>query len=170
LANEQTTTTENQTPTPEDKQDLKAQLEAEKQERDKLVAEATQPLQEQIATLGAALKDKDAQLAKLTEDFEGAKAAYAFAVADFKQLVITANPLFTEDLIAGNTIEELKASAEKASGVIAKLREGLEKSSQTEAAAARIPAGAPPRKEPDISSMSTTEKINYGLEQAKKKK
>jgi hypothetical protein len=155
LADEQTIIKENETPTPEVKQDLKAQLEAEQQAKDKLVAEAAQPLQQRIAQLEA--------------DFEGAKAAYAFAVADYKKLLILANPLFTEELIAGNSIEELKASAQKASGVIAKVREGLEKASSTEAATARIPAGAPPRKEPDIGSMSTVEKINYGLDQAKKK-
>jgi hypothetical protein len=90
-------------------------------------------------------------------------------VAEFKTVLMASNPLYTEELITGATIEELKASAVKPDAIIAKVREGVINGGNAEAAAARIPAGAPGRKEPDISSMSTVEKIQHGLEQARKK-
>ncbi len=157
--------TNNHVEDPQVNNDLKTQLEAEKADRDRLIAEAVKPFQEQLATLGEALKAKDTELAKFATMGETLKSA----VAEFKTVLMASNPLYTEELITGATIEELKASAVKADAIIAKVREGVINGGNAEAAAARIPAGAPGRKEPDISSMSTVEKIQHGLEQARKK-
>jgi predicted nuclease with TOPRIM domain len=195
---EQSRKVENNTTTQEDYQALKAELEAERQRAQTLVAEATKELTDKVATLEAELATKtgefetiqgqlttiQGQLAEATaahskltaahselvEEFEGAKAAYAYAVDDYKKLVLASNPLFTPDIIGGDTIEAVKASVDKANALVGKVKEGLEAQAKALAGLAVVPAGAPERKGVDTSSLSTKEKINLGLEQARKRK
>jgi hypothetical protein len=74
--------------------------------------------------------------------------------------------LIPPEVIFGTTVEEVKASLARTNKLVANVQESLAK----QAAAASVPAGAPQRTGPDVSAMSTTEKINLGLEQAKRKK
>ena len=167
----------NETPTKEAYDAIKQELEAEKAKSQELVAEATQPLTEKVATLEAQVTTyaTDAQalqekLDLVNKDFEGAKAAYAYAVEDFKALVLQTNPLFTPDIITGDTIDDVKASIEKAGVLVNKVKEGLEAQAKALAGLTTVPAGAPARSEVSTEGLSTKEKINLGLEQAKKKK
>ena len=168
---------ENQTPTKEDYDAIKLELEGERQRAQGLVAEATRELTERIATLETEVSTKiqdiealKGQLAEASTNFEGAKAAYAYAVADFKKLVLQANPLFTTDIIWGDTIEDVKSSVEKAGVLVSKVKEGLEAQAKALAELSVVPAGAPARTGTNTEGLSTKEKINLGLEQAKKKK
>ena len=168
---------ENNTPTTEEYQALKAELEAEKARATGLVAEATQPLQERITTLEGELETKvslitglEDQLAQMSNDFEGAKAAYAYAVEDFKKLAIASNPLIPQEAIYGGSIEEIRASLDRANKLVANVQSFLQEGLSKQAQAAQVPAGAPQRTGPDVSAMSTKEKINLGLEQARKRK
>jgi len=86
-------------------------------------------------------------------------------VSAYKELVLVTNPLLPREMISGSTIEELTASIQKANSLVDAVKTSLAAVQEQ----VKIPAGAPPRKEPDISSMSTVEKINYGMEQAKRK-
>jgi chromosome segregation ATPase len=173
LADETKTKTENSTPTAEDYQALKAELEAERSKAAVLVEKATKPLLEKVTSLeaevGAKTQDIEAlkgQLVEASTNFEGAKAAYAYAVEDFKRLAASSNPLIPQEAIYGGSIEEIKASMGRANKLVANVQESLSKQAQ----AASVPAGAPARTGPDVSTMSTKEKINLGLEQARKKK
>ena len=165
--------TTNESPTAEDYAVIKLELETERQRAQGLVTEATMPLQERVIALEAevSVKTQDiealtGQLAETSTNFEGAKAAYAYAVEDFKKLAAASNPLIPPEVIFGTTVEEVKASLNRANKLVANVQESLSK----QAAAASVPAGAPARTGPDVSAMSTTEKINFGLDQAKKKK
>jgi multidrug resistance efflux pump len=164
---------ENQTVTKEEYDAIKLELEAEKQRAETRVAEATGELTQRIATLEADLATKTGeleplkgQLAEASTNLEGAKAAYAYAVEDFKTLIVGAYPLLPPEVIFGTTFEEVKASLERANKLVANVQESLAK----QAAAGAIPAGAPARTGPNVEGMSTKEKINLGLEQARKKK
>jgi uncharacterized coiled-coil protein SlyX len=164
---------ENQTVTKEEYDAIKLELEAEKQRAETRVTEATGELTQRIATLEADLATKTGELEPLkgqvattTEELNGAKAAYAYALEDFKKLVASSNPLIPPEVIFGTTVEEVKASLERANKLVLSVQESLAK----QAAAAVVPAGAPARTGPNTSGLSTTEKINLGLEQAKKKK
>ena len=170
---EENTKVENNTPTAEDYAAIKLELETERQRAQGLVTEATMPLQERVIALEAevSVKTQDieamkGQLAEASINFEGAKAAYAYAVEDFKKLASASNPLIPPEVIFGTTVEEVKASLARTNKLVANVQESLLK----QAAAASVPAGAPARTGPDVSAMSTTEKINFGLDQAKKKK
>jgi chromosome segregation ATPase len=184
LADENEPKVDNNTPTQEDYEALKAELEAEKQKAQTMVSEATQALTEKVATLESDLTTKTGELetlqgqltaattahSELVEELEGAKAAYAYAVEDFRKLVLQTNPMFTPDIIAGDTIDAVKASVEKAGVLVSKVKEGLEAQAKALAGLTTVPAGAPVRGPISTEGLSAKEKINLGLEQARKKK
>jgi len=156
---------------------LRQELEAEKAKSQELVAEATRDLQEKVTSLEAGLAARTGELETLQAErqaagaeLEGAKAAYAYAVEDYRRLVLQANPMFTPDIIGGDTIEEVKASVEKANALVGKVREGIEAQAAALSQLSAVPAGAPARSGQSTEGLSTKEKINLGLEQARKKK
>ena len=170
---EENTKVENNTPTAEDYAALKLELEAEKERAAGLVGQATTELQGKVTNLETevATKTQDiealkGQLAEASTNFEGAKAAYAYAVEDFKKLAAASNPLIPPEVIFGTTVEEVKASLARTNKLVANVQESLAK----QAVASAVPAGAPARTGPNVEGMSTKEKINLGLEQAKRKK
>jgi hypothetical protein len=173
----------NETPTKEDYAAIKLELEAEKAKTQEAIEQATKPFQERVTELEATLASlpttselkleleaMKGQLAEASTNFEGAKAAYAYAVEDFKKLVLQANPFFTPDIIWGDTIDDVKTSVEKAGVLVSKVKEGLEAQARALAGLTTVPAGAPARTGPNTEGLSTKEKINLGMEQARKKK
>ena len=170
---EEITEITNETPTAEDYAALKAELEAERTKATGLVEQATKELQGKVTTLETEVVTKTqdiealkGQLAEASTNFEGAKAAYAYAVEDFKKLAAASNPLIPPEVIFGTTVEEVKASLARTNKLVANVQESLAK----QAAASVVPAGAPARTGASTEGMSTIEKINLGLEAAKKKK
>jgi hypothetical protein len=138
-----------------------------------LVQPAGKELQDKVAALESQVEVKagvitglEGRLASLNRDFEGARAAYVYAVEDYKKLAASSNPLIPAEAISGATIEEVKDSLDRAIKLVANVQESLSKQAQ----ASSIPAGAPARGGLDTSAMSTKDKINYGLEQARRKK
>ena len=173
MANEPEPEITNETPSKEDYEAIKAELEAERQKAEGLVAEAIQPLQERITTLETEVTTRTQELNELKElnqlkeqEFEGAKAAYAYALEDFKNLAASANPLLPAEVITGTTVEEVKASLDRANKLVSSVQASLAK----QAAAVVVPAGAPVRSPASTEGLSTKEKINLGLEQARRKK
>ena len=115
-------------------------------------------------------KDEKLQAAEtatgeLTAKLEAATGGLASAFTSYKALVLQANPTVPGELITGESIEELNESLEKAKAVVGKVREGL----AAEAAAVKVPAGAPPRTLPDLSALSPREKLEYAVKQGGKK-
>lgn len=70
-----------------------------------------------------------------------------------------AHPELPPDLIRGGTVEELAASVEGAKALVDQVRAAL----QAEKAAVRIPAGAPVDSGPDLSGLSSRDKIAAGV-------
>ena len=89
----------------------------------------------------------------------------AQAVASYKTLVIYSNPEIMEELICGESIEEINTSLEKARNLINRVKDGLEQ----ETTRVRVPTGSPPRVPVDMSALSPGEKIRYGIAQGGKK-
>jgi hypothetical protein len=174
--NENQNNTTNGTVTDEQYNQLKTELEAEREKVTEQVNAATQPLTERITSLEEQLRtkteeaeqnktsaeEKDRNFASLNAQHEGAVSAY-------RDLVLKSNPLLPADMITGGTVEEINTAVEKANGIIGQVREGIEKQTQQVTQQTQIPAGSPGRTPADLSAMTTREKINYGLDQAKKK-
>ena len=138
-----------------------------------MVPPSVKELEEKVAALEGEVEAKtndvtglEGRVAVLSQDFEGARAAYAYAVEDYRKLAASANPLVPAEAISGTTIEEVKDSLGRALKLVSSVQESLAKQAQ----ASSVPAGAPARVGLDTSAMSTKEKINYGLEQARRKK
>ena len=105
-----------------------------------------------IVTLKQAIVESDGKFDSLNDELKNAVVAY-------KAVVVQANPYITEELITGNTIDELNQSVEKAKTLIAQVRTSIE----ADIASGKVPAGAPARTPPDLSALSPREKIQYAI-------
>ena len=134
---------------------LIAQKDQELASRDTRISElgqATANLENEIATLKQAVAEADDSLHKLGESFKQ-------AVASYKVLVVQSNPDVPEELVTGDTIEAITDSLTSAKELVSKIRKGME----AEISLARVPAGAPERTPPDLSALSSREKIQYAV-------
>ena len=155
----------------------KDELEAEKAKSQEAVV-LHEGLTDRLASLEAdlaVLHEKDTQAESQTQELilalQKGKDELESAVGAYKDVVLKANPLIPTDMIQGLTIDEVNASLEKATALVGHIKEGLEKEGnvlQQKDNADKIPPGAPQRTGPDLSSMTTKEKINYGLREAQK--
>ena len=119
-----------------------------------------------IIELEEALTGKDSDIATLKqsqaemdERLTTASSSLAEAVASYRTMVVQANPEVIEELITGDTIEAVSESLDKAKALVSKVRQGVE----TEISLAKVPAGAPERTSPDLSTLSPREKIQYAI-------
>ena len=119
-----------------------------------------------VAELEEAVLDKDSDIASLQQfmaELEERLAATSDSLVKtvncYRDMIVQANPDIVEELISGDTIESLNESIEKARSLIGRVRQGLE----SEIALARVPAGAPERRPPDLSALSAREKIQYAI-------
>jgi len=106
--------------------------------------------------LEEAMAEKDAKLAKLAS----VKEARDEAVSKYLGMAKASNPQVPQDMISGETIAEIDSSVEKGKVLVAAVKKTLE----SEAAAAKVPAGAPTRSE-STEGMSNKEMIAAGLRQ-----
>ena len=147
---QETRETTNEVSTHEDLEVIKAQLEEEQA----TFAEA------KVAD-EAALAEKDARIAELLAEGAAISEANALAVAKYLDAVRLANPTIPQDIIAGDTIEEIDASVEKAQAIA----EAVKKKLEAETKETRVPVGAPPRAEISLEGLTPREKIAAGIQQ-----
>ena len=95
-----------------------------------------------------------------SSDFASLKSAHEAAVTAYKKLAVSSNPLFSAELITGNTIAEVDASMQKINDLAGLVRSKIE----ADIKSVSVPAGAPERSGPDTSGLSPREKIKQGLE------
>lgn len=125
---------------------LEAQLGEVREELAQGRSEADSRLQE-LGTLGERTQELEAQVRG--------------TVQRYRELALQHSPELPEELVTGETVEEVDAALERARETVSKVRGHLE----SQARAGRVPVGAPPRSSPDLSALSTEEKIRLGLQQ-----
>ena len=111
-----------------------------------------------------AQKDEDvaranARVSELEQAVDELDSKLAEAVSSYRTLAVETNPQVLEDLITGDTVDEIKASLEKAAALVSRVKQGLE----AEIASARVPAGAPERAPINLEALSPREKIQYAI-------
>jgi septal ring factor EnvC (AmiA/AmiB activator) len=115
-------------------------------------AASNEASEQELASLRASLDEKDAQLAATAETLTQ-------AVEKYRASLIAANPEMPEEMLIGESIADIDASVDKAQELVSRVRTRLEQDLK----ATPVPAGAPQRSGPDLSSMSPREKIQYAL-------
>jgi chromosome segregation ATPase len=100
-------------------------------------------------------------LATAQQETQELHARLQAAAGKYREALLAAAPDLPEEMVAGESIEELEASAERARQTVLRVRDRLESQAQ----AGRVPAGSPPRGSPDLSALSPIEKIRFGLGQ-----
>ncbi len=150
---------------PDELESIKGELERLKRENETLTGELSSR-EGKISELEQALASRSAEnatlkqtLAELEEKVNSVSQKLNQAVSSYKALVIQANPGVIEELISGDSIEQINESVERAKALTSKVRKELE----TEVSKTRIPAGAPERTLPDLSALSSREKIKYAI-------
>jgi hypothetical protein len=150
----------NNAPTDDELDAIKAQLEEE---------------QEAKAAAEAALAEKDARITELESELSQVKSereltladlaatreANTAAVAKYLEAVKAANSALPQDVITGDTIEDIDASVQKAQSIAESVNARLE----AEVKGTKVPAGAPARTGIDIEGLSPSEKIAIGVKQ-----
>ena len=119
-----------------------------------------------LSDLEQALAERDDQInalkqsiAELEAQMNGLKDGQSQAIASYRALVVSSNPDLPEELITGDSVEEIDKSLADAKALIDRVRQRLE----TEIAGAKIPAGSPLRTAVDLSALSPQEKIQYAM-------
>ncbi len=114
----------------------------------------------------AELEQLRGQLARIEEQragFESQATALreglAHAVARYRTHLLAGDPEVPEELVHGETPQEVETSFASARQMVERMKQGLEARATSE----RVPAGAPVRGRPDLSSLSPAEKISYAL-------
>ena len=142
---------------------------AENQESEASQTEPGEELEQvkaRVLELEALVAGKDEEVAKanarvseleqVVGEFDG---KLAEAASSYRALAVETNPQVLEELITGDTIEDIKASLERATTLVSRVKQGLE----AEIASARVPAGAPERAPINLEALSPREKIEYAI-------
>ena len=128
-------------------------------------AEETGQLEQGVAQAGdeVAGERESQNIATREEELEAEVAALrqqlSSAAQRYRALILAGAPEIPEELVKGETVEEVDASFAAAQQMVAKVRRQLEAAAQAE----RVPAGAPPRTPPDFGALSPLEKIAHAL-------
>jgi len=156
---QETQNTQGTPETPETLEAIKAHLEEEK--KAKAAAEAA------LVEKGARIAELEASLSEAQQAAESLRAegvaiseANAQAIAKYLGAVRAANPTIPQDIIAGDTIQDIDASVEKALSIVNAVKANLE----AQAKEAKVPAGAPTRGEISLEGLTPREKIAAGIQ------
>jgi uncharacterized coiled-coil protein SlyX len=116
-----------------------------------------------IGELEAALAQLQQQMAEREQEVRSEVTALqqrlSGAAAKYRDLLLATAPEVPEELVRGETPEEVEASFAAAREVVVKVRRQLEAQAEAE----RVPTGAPARTPPDLGALSPQEKIAYAL-------
>ena len=102
----------------------------------------------------------NASITELARAKDASEAAIGVATGKYRDALIEANPTVPQELIAGSTVEELFNSVEKGKAVV----ESVKKTMGEQAAAGKVPAGAPTRTGISTEGMTPREKIAAGIQ------
>ena len=150
----------NEVSTTEDIEAIKAELEEEK--KAKAAAEASLAEKDaRIAELEASLSEAKTGSEATATELAQVNEAHGQAVAKYLGAVRLANPTIPQDIITGDTIEDIDASLAKATTIAESVKANLE----AQARETKVPAGAPPRGEISLEGLTPREKIAAGIQQ-----
>ena len=118
-------------------------------------------LQEELAQAHSEAEARDQELIGLREQAEALQGRVRSSAQRYRELALEHSPELPQELVTGETVEDVDQALQRARETVSKVRGHLESQAQ----AGRVPVGAPPRSAPDLSALSAEEKIRFGLQQ-----
>jgi hypothetical protein len=104
------------------------------------------------------------EAAELRAQLEAARVRAGEAAAKYREARLASAPEVPAELVPeGDDIAEIEERFEAARRLVSEVQERLRAEAEAQARSARVPAGAPVRRAPDLSSLSAAEKIRMGL-------
>ena len=123
---------------------------------------------DEAAEAGTASDEAQTELAELRSaleqralEIESLRSRLASATARYREALLAAAPEVPEELVGGESPEEVDTSLAGARQMVERVRGQIE----SQIAGERVPSGAPVRGGQDFSDMSSREKIAYALTQ-----
>ena len=117
-------------------------------------ATAPDEAQAELAELRSALEQRD-------QEIESLRSRLASATARYREALLAAAPEIPEEMVVGESPEEVEASLAGARQMVERVRGQIE----SQIADERVPSGAPVRGAQEFSGMSSREKIAHALAQ-----
>jgi chromosome segregation ATPase len=114
---------------------------------------------QRIDELDGQLGGAQTELAVAQQETQELHARLQAAAGKYREVLLAAAPELPEEMVAGDSIEEVEAAAERARQTVRQVRDRMESQAQV----GRVPTGSPPRGAPDFSALSPIEKIRLGL-------
>jgi len=130
------------------------QLQTAVADREARATHVEEQLAEARDELAQIRNDAQSREQELAEQVRGAAQRY-------RALALEHAPELPEELVIGETVDEVDQSLERARETVSRVRGHLEAQTQ----AGRVPVGAPPRSGPDPATLTAEEKIRLGLQQ-----
>jgi len=118
--------------------------------------ERIQALEARLAQLEAAIEE---EVQRRGQEAAALKEQLGATVGRYREMALAKAPEVPEELVKGETVEEIDASLAAAQALVERVKKQME----ARAAAERVPTGAPARTPPDLSALSPREKIAYAL-------
>lgn len=119
----------------------------------------------QLTEAVTARESAEVEAAQSRRDLEGAREQSREAAARYRDVRLAAHPDIPHDLVPeGETVEDVDREFEAALKVVGQVRERVEEE-QSGKRGARVPAGSPARRQPDLTALPASEKIKLGLQQ-----
>lgn len=118
---------------------------------------AAEDLQRRIAEMEESIAASESDVAALRESLTG-------AVLKYRTAVLEAAPGVPEELVTGETVDEIDASLSRARDMVSRVKQELE----ARTAAESVPTGSPPRQALDPATLSPAAKIQHALNQERR--
>ena len=114
----------------------------------------------ELSLASADAQARDQALASANERADALEGRVRGAAERYRALALELSPELPEELVAGESVEEIEEALQRARETVAKVRGHIE----SQALAGRVPVGAPVRSGPDFAALSPAQKIQHGLE------
>ena len=133
-------------------EETRAESEDEQNDQERRIGELETTLAQLQQQMAEREQEVGGEVAALKEQLSGAAARY-------RALILATAPEVPEELVRGETPEEVEASFAAAREMVEKVKSQLEAQAEAE----RVPTGAPARTPPDLGALSPQEKIAHAL-------
>ena len=143
-------------------QDTATEETPETEDTEAAMDEAAPAWEERVQELQQEAEQARAAAVAHGAEAESLRSQLADTLARYREMLLARDPDVPVEMVQGESVAELESSYERASGLVERLR----RRAAEHAAQARVPAGAPARRGPDLGGLTPQQKIVQGLQQS----